>query len=166
MILFNGLMRVDEVNMKVDNVLFTNCPRARARFVDCRSRGKRFLVKKRKYKGPDFARMILDLRNLNWSHEKISYLCGVGASAVSQWATGRKPYYENGDMLIMLWRDQTGLERVPRIGEELTYQYEINSQEKLPRPSRTRAEQEMKVKIFETTLDGIVERLDQEIVGE
>ena len=31
---------------------------------------KQFLVKRRGYKTPDFGRMILDLRNLGWSHGK------------------------------------------------------------------------------------------------
>jgi len=86
---------------------------------------KQFLVKRRGYKTPDFGRMILDLRNLGWSHEKISYVLDVSPSAISSWATGSIPNYEHGDAFIDLWRSETGISREPRDGEWMTYKYKI-----------------------------------------
>ena len=87
---------------------------------------KEFLVKRRGYKLPDFNRMILDLRNLGWSHEKIAYVLDVqGGSTVSAWATGSVPDYVHGEQFVMLWREQTGIDREPREGEWQTYKYDI-----------------------------------------
>ncbi|MFW2001020.1 hypothetical protein [Acinetobacter ursingii] len=92
---------------------------------------KKFLVQRRGYKAPDFGRMILDLRNLGWSHEKISYVLDASSSAVSSWATGSIPNYEHGDAFIELWREQTGVNRIPRLGEWQSYKYEIGQLELL-----------------------------------
>ncbi|HAV56914.1 MAG: hypothetical protein A2003_13260 [Acinetobacter sp. GWC1_38_13] len=112
--------------MRVDGNALTNDPRARARFVEARKKAKKFIVQKRGYKLPDFNRMILDLRNLGWSHEKIAYVLDVqGGSTVSAWATGSVPDYVHGEQFVMLWREQTGIQREPREGEWQTYKYDI-----------------------------------------
>lgn len=116
---------MSESDLRVDDIACVDSPRARARFVDARQKAKQFLKMKRGYKRPDFARMILDLRNLGWSHEKIAVVLDVSSSStVSAWATGTRPFYENGDMFIELWKDQTRLDRFPREGER-EYQYDI-----------------------------------------
>ncbi|WP_325775661.1 hypothetical protein [Acinetobacter pollinis] len=116
---------MSESELIVDNIACLDSPRARARFIDARQKAKQFLKKKRGYKRPDFARMILDLRNLGWSHEKIAVVLDVSSSStVSAWATGTCPFYEHGDMFIELWKDQTRLDRFPREGER-EYQYDI-----------------------------------------
>lgn len=125
--------------------VYCNDPRARARFVSARQKAKKFIVQRRGYKPPDFARMILDLRNLGWSHEKIAYVLDASSSAVSSWATGSRPFYDHGDAFIELWREQTGIERFPREGEWRTYQYKIGQQD------------------FLDQLDGVIEQLDEEI---
>ncbi len=132
----------------VDNTVYSDSPRARARFFDANKQAKRFVKARRQYKLPDFARMILDLRNLNFSHEKIASLLQVsGSSTVSAWASaGVKPFYENGEQLIMLWQDQTGLKRIPRVGEQLTYRYSIDRQLN-----------------FIDDLDNLAKQLDEEI---
>lgn len=131
----------------VDNTVYSDCPRARARFFDANKQAKRFIKLRRRYKKPDFARMILDLRNLSFSHEKIASLLQVsGSSTVSAWATGTKPFYENGEQLILLWQDQTGLKRVPREGEQLTYRYSLDRQLN-----------------FIDALDEVAKQLDEEI---
>lgn len=112
-------------DLSVDNTVLFESPRARARFVSAKEQAKDFIKKKRKYRRPDFPRMILDLRNLGWSHEKIAFVLDVkNSSTVSAWATGSKPFFEHGEQFIELWRDQTKVDRVPRIGE-LDYHYEI-----------------------------------------
>lgn len=112
-------------DLSVDNTVLFESPRARARFVSAKEQAKDFIKKKRKYRRPDFPRMILDLRNLGWSHEKIAFVLDVkNSSTVSAWATGSKPFFEHGEQFIELWRDQTKVDRVPRIGE-LDYRYEI-----------------------------------------
>ena len=109
---------MDGLDLGVDFLALEDDPRARARFIVAKEKGKRFLKIRRRYKKPDFARMILDLRNLGWSHEKIAVVLDVsGSSTVSSWATGTRPFYEHGDMFIELWKDQTHLERYPREGE-------------------------------------------------
>lgn len=116
---------MSESDLRVDDIACVDSPRARARFVDARQKAKQFLKMKRGYKLPDFARMILDLRNLGWSHEKIAVVLDVSSSStVSAWATGTRPFYEHGDMFIELWKDQTRLDRFPREGER-EYQYDI-----------------------------------------
>lgn len=110
----------------VDNLAFEDSPRARARFFDANKKAKRFIKARNHYKAPDFGRMLLDLRNLGFSHEKIAMLLKVsGSTTVSAWSTGARPFFENGDQLIMLWQDQTGIDRFPRIGEQLTYRYKF-----------------------------------------
>ncbi|ENX36316.1 hypothetical protein F889_00478 [Acinetobacter colistiniresistens] len=110
----------------VDGSAFKDSPRARARFFDANKKAKRFIKARNTYKAPDFNRMLLDLRNLNFSHEKVAMLLKVsGSTTVSAWATGTRPHYENGEQLIMLWQDQTGIERFPREGEQLTYRYKF-----------------------------------------
>lgn len=122
---------------------YSNSPRARARFVAARKQAKAFIVKKRGYRCPDFNRIILDLRNLGWSHEKIAHVLDVSsASTVSAWSTGTKPFYENGEQLIMLWQEQTGIERYPREDEWLTYKYKVGQLDLL------------------NILDGVIEQLD------
>ena len=112
----------------VDSIALTQFPRARARFVNNRTKKKvkEFIVKRRGYKRPDFNRMILDLTRMKWTHEKIADVLPVsGASTVSEWARGGIPNYDNGDALIELWRIETGIERFPREGEWATYQYKF-----------------------------------------
>lgn len=114
------------------NGVHSNDPRARARFINAKQRKevKQYHVKRRGYKAPDFARMILDLRKLDWTHEKIAFLLPVsGGSIVSAWATGASPSYENGSAFIELWQCLTGLERYPLIGEWQSYQYKIGQQD-------------------------------------
>lgn len=109
-----------------DFSVFDDSPRARARFLEANKRAKQFLKQRRGYKIPDFGRMILDLRNLNWSHEQIASVLDVANSTtVSAWATGSKPFFEHGEAFIELWKDQTGVERVPREGEWGTYRYKV-----------------------------------------
>lgn len=125
---------------------FSNSPRARARFVAARKQAKAFIVQRRGYKLPDFNRIILDLRNLGWSHERIAYVLDIScASTVSAWSTGSKPFYENGEQLIMLWQEQTGIQRFPRVGEERSYRYKIGQMD------------------FLDELDDVIEQLDREI---
>ena len=113
----------------VDLVAFLDSPRARARFINQRSKKnvKKFLVKQRNYKRPDFNRMILDLcTHLGWTHEKIADVLPVAnASTVSEWSRGGKPNYENGEAFIELWKMETGIEKIPREGEWMTYRYTI-----------------------------------------
>ena len=99
-----------------------------ARFKNLRTnkKVKKFLVKQRCYKRPDFNRMILDLSKCGWTHEKIAFVLPVsGASTVSEWARGGVPNYENGEAFIELWRAETGIDRFPREGEWQTYKYEV-----------------------------------------
>lgn len=134
------------MDMTVDLVASSDSPRARARFIEIRKKAKAFIVQKRGYKCPDFNRIILDLRNLGWSHEKIAYVLDIScASTVSAWSTGSKPFYENGEQLIMLWQEQTGIQRFPRMGEELTYKYKLGQLDLLD------------------ILDDVIEQLDEEI---
>lgn len=133
--------------LAVDNTAFEDSPRARTRFRNIRAKASKFVAMNRNYKAPDFGRMILDLRNLGWSHEKIAYvLNGVSCSSVvSMWATGSSiPNFVNGDQFIILWRDQTGIERFPRIGE-YEYRYKIGQLD------------------FLDDLDNVIEQLDGEI---
>ena len=117
---------MDGLDLGVDFLAYEDDPRARARFIVSKDRAKRFLKARRNYKRPDFPRMILDLRNLGWSHEKIAYVLGMSnGSTVSAWATGANPSYMHGDMVVDFWKDQTGIERVPKEGEYMDYRYEI-----------------------------------------
>ena len=116
------------MDMTVDTIVFANSPRARARFLNQRTKKKvkAFLVERRKYKRPDFNRMILDLLKLGWTHEKIADVLPVsGASTVSEWARGGIPNYENGDAFIQLWQMELGFSRFPREGEWMTYKYKV-----------------------------------------
>lgn len=117
------------MDMTVDSIAFTNDPRARARFLNLKTKKKvkEFAVKRRGYKRPDFNRMILDLCNhYGWTHEKIAFVLPVAnASTVSEWARGGVPNYDNGDAFVELWRLETGIERVPREGEWGTYKYTV-----------------------------------------
>lgn len=109
-----------------------------ARFINLRTQKKvkEFIVKQRGYKRPDFNRIILDLCNrCGWTHEKIAFVLPVaGASTVSEWARGGIPNFENGEALIELWKNETGVERVPREGEWQTYKYEIGQLDLLNNP--------------------------------
>lgn len=134
--------------MTVDSMVLADSPRARARFINQRTKKKvkAFLVKRRGYKRPDFNRMILDLSKRGWTHEKIADVLPVsGASTVSEWARGGIPNYDNGDALIELWRAEMRIERFPRVGEELTYVYQDGQMDLLD------------------LLDGVIEQLGGEI---
>ena len=134
--------------MTVDCMVLADSPRARARFINQRTKKKvkAFLVKRRGYKRPDFNRMILDLLKLGWTHEKIADVLPVsGASTVSEWARGGIPNYDNGDAMIELWRMETGVERYPRDGEH-NYQYRIGQMD-----------------LFLDELDDVIGQLDREI---
>lgn len=100
-----------------------------ARFINLRTQKKvkEFIVKQRGYKRPDFNRMILDLCNRHgWTHEKIAFVLPVsGASTVSEWARGGTPNFEHGEAFIELWKAETGVERIPRLGEWATYKYDV-----------------------------------------
>lgn len=113
----------------MDSVINASSPRACARFINLRSKKnvKKFLVKQRSYKRPDFNRMILDLcSHLGWTHEKIADVLPVAnASTVSEWARGSKPNFENGEAFIDLWKCETGIDKVPREGELMTYKYTV-----------------------------------------
>lgn len=135
-------------DMTVDCMVLVDSPRARARFINQRTKKKvkAFLVKRRGYKRPDFNRMILDLSKLGWTHEKIADVLPVsGASTVSEWARGGIPNYDNGDAMIELWRMETGIERYPRDGEH-NYQYRIGQMD-----------------LFLDELDDVIGQLDREI---
>lgn len=135
--------------MTVDSMVLADSPRARARFINQRTKKKvkAFLVKRRGYKRPDFNRMILDLLKLGWTHEKIADVLPVsGASTVSEWARGGIPNYDNGDAMIELWRMETGIERYPRDGEWQTYHYRVGQMD-----------------LFLDELDGVIEQLGGEI---
>ena len=139
------------MDMTVDKIAFTDSPRARARFINQRTKKKvkEFLVKRRGYKRPDFNRMILDLGRLGWTHEKIADVLPVsGASTVSEWSRGGVPNYDNGDAFIELWRIEVGIERIPREGEWQTYKYGLPQ-----------------LDIFEDGgwCDDLIEQLDEEI---
>ncbi|OTG80818.1 hypothetical protein B9T31_15975 [Acinetobacter sp. ANC 4558] len=129
----------------------SDCPRARARFINQRSKRKvkEFLLKQRGYKRPDFNRMILDLGRLAWTHEKIADVLPVkGASTVSEWARGGVPNYDNGAALIMLWKMETGIDREPLEGEWGTYNYKIGQ-----------------LDMFDdwSEIDGVIDQLGEEI---
>lgn len=129
----------------------TDDPRARARFLNLRTQQKvkEFRAKWNKYKRPDFNRMILDLCKIGWTHEKIAFVLPVrGASTVSEWSRGGVPNYDNGKAFEMLWQIETGIQRVPLIGEEMTYKYKIGQ-----------------LDIFEDggLCDVVVEQLDREL---
>ncbi|SDC28657.1 hypothetical protein [Acinetobacter boissieri] len=112
-------------SLRIDSTACLHSSNIDARFMSTKQKAKHFLKKKQSYKRPDFARMILDLRNLGWSHEKIAFVLDLSSSStVSAWAIGTKPFYEHGDMFIELWRDQTRLDRFPREGE-WCYRYDI-----------------------------------------
>ena len=133
--------------MTVDSMVLADSPRARARFINQRTKKKvkAFLVKRRGYKRPDFNRMILDLLKLGWTHEKIADVLPVsGASTVSEWARGGIPNYDNGDAMIELWRMETGIERYPRDGEWQTYHYRVGQMD-----------------LFLDELDDVIGRLDR-----
>ena len=139
------------MDMTVDKIAFTDSPRARARFINQRTKKKvkEFLVKRRGYKRPDFNRMILDLGRLGWTHEKIADVLPVsGASTVSEWSRGGIPNYDNGDAFILLWQTEVGLDRYPREGEWATYKYKIGQ-----------------LDMFDdwNELDAVIEQLDREI---
>ena len=107
------------------NGVYTNDPRARARFINQRTKKKvkEFLVKRRGYKRPDFNRMILDLGRMKWTHEKIADVLPVsGASSVTEWARGGIPNYDNGEALIVLWMTLTNKteNEIPRLDRHLT----------------------------------------------
>lgn len=113
----------------VDSVVNASSSRACARFINLRAKKKvkKYLVKQRGYKRPDFNRMILDLcTHLGWTHEKIADVLPVAnGSTVSEWARGGKPNFENGEAFIELWKSETGIETVPREGEWGSYQYTV-----------------------------------------
>lgn len=137
-------------SLVVDGV-FNDSPRARARFINLatQKKVKEFRAKMRSYKRPDFNRMILDLNRMGWTHEKIAFVLPVaGASTVSEWARGGVPNYDNGDAFVILWRTETGIQREPRVGEELSYRYRIGQ-----------------LDMFEDwdELDSVIEQLDREI---
>lgn len=139
------------MDMTVDSIAFTNDPRARARFINLKTKKKvkEFAVARRGYKRPDFGRMILDLSRLGWTHEKIAFVLPVAnASTVSEWARGGVPNYDNGDAFVELWQIEVGLDRYPREGEWATYKYKIGQ-----------------LDMFDdwNDLDAVIEQLDEEI---
>ena len=139
------------MDMTVDNIVFAQSPRARARFINLQQQKKvkEFRIKLRGYKRPDFNRMILDLCKLGWTHEKIAFLLPVsGPSTVSEWARGGIPNYDNGDAFILLWQTETGIDRYPRESEWQSYQYKVGQ-----------------LDIFDDggEVDGVIEDLDREI---
>lgn len=141
------LRRSDVADLDVSS----NDPRARARFLNLRSQQKvkEFRAKLSKYKRADFNRMILDLCKIGWTHEKIAFVLPVrGPSTVSEWARGGVPNYDNGKAFEMLWQIETGIQRIPLVGEELTYKYKIGQ-----------------LDIFEDggLCDQVIEELDREI---
>ena len=140
------------MDMTVDKIAFSDSPRARARFINQRTKKKvkEFLVRRRGYKRPDFNRMILDLGRLGWTHEKIADVLPVsGASTVSEWSRGGIPNYDNGAAFILLWKIETGIEREPLEGEWATYKYKIGQLDMFDD--------------WTDALDGVIEQLDQEI---
>ncbi|WP_151838207.1 MULTISPECIES: hypothetical protein [unclassified Acinetobacter] len=131
--------------MTVDLLASTNSPRTRARFVEAKKKARKFIAQRRGYKAPDFVRMILDLRNLRWSHEQIACVLDVSPSTVSSWAVGSSPFYEHGEAFIQLWQEQTGIDRYPRLGEYITYRYDIGQLD------------------FLDQLDNVINQLDEEL---
>ena len=139
------------MDMTVDSIAYADSPRARARFINLKTKKKvkELAVKRRGYKRPDFGRMILDLCRIGWTYEKIAFVLPVAnASTVSEWARGGVPNYDNGDAFMELWRIETGIERVPREGEWGTYKYKVGQMD-----------------IFEDggLCDQFIEQLDREI---
>ena len=111
---------------RMDSTALRKSPAERFKNLRTKKKVKEFLVKQRGYKRPDFNRIILNLSSLGWTHEKIAFVLPVaGASTVSEWARGGTPNFEHGEALIELWRAETGVERVPREGEWMTYKYKI-----------------------------------------
>lgn len=150
--------------MHVDYLVLSSSSRARTCFVEARTQAKDFLKEKMNYKKPDFPRMILDLRNLKWSHLRIAHVLDLKcASTVSAWATGTRPFFENGEHLISLWRDQTGLERVPRVGEHLSYRYDVKAIHERNKANKSFAEREFSTSIFDAILDDVTEQLESEM---
>ncbi|AOA57562.1 hypothetical protein [Acinetobacter larvae] len=118
-----GLFNVDE--LRVDHAALED-PRARARLLEINKRTRAFRKSLSKYKRPDFNRMILDLCKMGWTHEKIAHVLPVsGASTISEWARGGVPNYDNGHAFVMFWQQETGVQRVPLIGEWGAYQYKV-----------------------------------------
>ena len=59
----------------------------------------------------------------------------------------------------MLWRDQTGLDREPRVGEQLSYQYSIKTE----KTATTLKEREFKTMIFDSILEDVKLQLENEM---
>ncbi|MBK4747321.1 hypothetical protein [Acinetobacter baumannii] len=90
----------------------------------CFSTPKNLFFNKRllNYLAPDLNRMIVDLKNLGWTLEKIAFVLPIsGASTVSEWARGGVPNYENGEAFIELWMHLTNKteKEIPRINRYL-----------------------------------------------
>ena len=111
-------------DLVVDSIVFAQSPRARTRFINQRTKKKvkEFLVKRRGYKRPDFNRMIVDLKNLGWTLEKIAYVLPIsGASSVREWICGSVMKYDNGAAFVELWMHLTNKteKEIPRINRYL-----------------------------------------------
>lgn len=74
------------------------------------------------YLAPDFNRMIVDLTNLDWTHEAIAHVLPIsGASTIREWTCGCFMNYDNGAALIELWMQLTNKteKEIPRINRYL-----------------------------------------------
>lgn len=83
-------------------------PRARTRFV----RRVGYLAD---YRPINWFRILADLKRSGWTHEQIAYQIDCNKTAVGNWAIGEfSPKFKNGEMLLLLWRQETGKDDVPR----------------------------------------------------
>ncbi|AYX95745.1 hypothetical protein ACUTA3_08200 [Acinetobacter baumannii] len=74
------------------------------------------------YLAPDFNRMVVDLKNLGWTLEKIAYVLPIsGASSVREWICGSFMKYDNGAAFVELWMHLTNKteKEIPRINRYL-----------------------------------------------
>ncbi|KRW27809.1 hypothetical protein AO727_08035 [Acinetobacter baumannii] len=90
----------------------------------CFSTPKNLFFNKRllNYLAPDFNRMIVDLKNLGWTHEKIAFVLPIsGASSVREWICGSVMKYDNGAAFVELWMHLTNKteKEIPRINRYL-----------------------------------------------
>lgn len=59
----------------------------------------------------DWFRVIADLNRCGVSTAEVARRLGIGRSTVIGWRAGAEPGYGDGDRLLALWSDTTGLAR-------------------------------------------------------
>ncbi len=90
----------------------------------CFSTPKNLFFNKRllNYLAPDLNRMIVDLKNLGWTLEKIAFVLPIsGVSSVREWICGSVMKYDNGAAFVELWMHLTNKteKEIPRINRYL-----------------------------------------------